>query len=159
MASHADSAAYADAQAALLRALIGGDAPPDGFDAAKAAVASRSLWRKRAHAVAAAWPALALGLGDRFDAAFEAYARAMPPPATGHGLADGLAFARALPRADLTQDGRVELLLARAVLCERGVCAGAVRLRDPWRVLVVLRAPVIGRRRFAVALGRGASAW
>ena len=149
-----DRAAYEAEQAALLHALIRGDGFPDGFDAVKAAAASRSLWRKRMHAVAAAWPALALDLGDGFDEAFEAYARATPAPVAGGGRVDGLRFARTLPRTELGEHGRVELLLARAAIGgragaprpRRGVFAGALWLRDPSRLLVVVRAPLVGRR-------------
>jgi hypothetical protein len=160
--SPADRDAYAAAQAELLHALIRGDTFPDGFDAEKAAAASRSLWRKRAHAVAAAWPALAAGLGERFDAAFEQHARATPAPSSGGALADGLAFARTLAPGELTEAARVELLFARAIAGRRGgtprprrgIFAGALWLHDPRRILVVLRAPGIGRRRLVVTLGR-----
>jgi hypothetical protein len=156
----ADRARYEADQAALLRALIRGDAFPDGFAPDKAAAASRSLWRKRMRAVQAAWPALALG-EPGFAERFEAYARSVAPPATGHGFTDGLAFARTLARAELTADARVELLLARAVVAgrggavrdRRGVFAGALVLREPRRIVLVLRAPVVGRRVLAIALG------
>ncbi len=160
----ADRASYESEQAALLRALIRGDVFPDGFAPGKAAAASRSLWRKRMRAVQAAWPALAIGLGDRFEPRFETYARAAPPPAVGHGLTDGLAFARTLARDELTDDARVELLLARAVVVtergggtfrdRRGVFAGAVSLRAPRRIVVVTHAPLAGRRVLVVPLGR-----
>ncbi len=161
----ADRASYEAEQAALLRALISGDAFPEGFEAGKAAAASRSLWRKRMRVVQAAWPALALALGERFAARFEAYARSVPPPAAGHGFTDGLAFARTLARDELTADARVELLLARAVVVtgragafrdRRGLFAGALSLHDPRRLLVVLRAPGVGRRQLVVRLGRDA---
>ena len=170
----ADRASYEAAQAALLRSLIRGDEFPDGFSADKAAAASRSLWRKRMRGVQAAWPALAFALGERFEARFEAYARAAPPPAVGHGFTDGLAFARTLARdeappppppppppplasddvrlAIASDDVRVELLLARAAVVgppfrdRRGVFAGAAWLRGPQRIFVVVRAPVVGRR-------------
>jgi hypothetical protein len=156
----ADRAAYEADQAALLRVLIGGGAAPDGFAPDKVAAASRSLWRKRMRAVEAAWPAVAVSLGERFEERFEAFARSIAPPAVGHGVTDGLAFARTLERAELTDDVRVELLLARAAIAgppfrdRRGLFAGACVLREPRRLLVVVRAPVLGRRLHVVALGR-----
>jgi hypothetical protein len=159
----ADRSSYEAEQARLLRALIRGEAFPDGFAADKAAAASRSLWRKRMRAVASAWPALTVALGERYEDRFEAYARAVAPPAVGDGFSDGLAFARTLSRAELTGDARVELLLARAVVRgragtlrdRRGLFAGAVVLRDPRRVVVVLRAPLAGRRLLTVGRRAG----
>jgi hypothetical protein len=158
----ADRSSYEAEQAAFVRALIRGEGFPDELDARKAAAASRSLWRKRLRAVAAAWPALAVTLGDRFEVRFEAYARAVPPPAFGHGITDGLAFAWILPRDELTDDVRVELLFARAVVSgragrfrdRRGLFIGMLSLPEPRRVLVVLRAPVVGRRVVVVPPGR-----
>ncbi|MEY2441784.1 MAG: hypothetical protein QOJ46_1210 [bacterium] len=160
----ADRARYEAEQGAFVRALIRGDGFPDELDARKAAAASRSLWRKRMRAVAAEWPALTVTLGERFEPRFEAFARTVAPPAVGHGVTDGLAFARTLPRDELTDDVRVELLFARAVVGggrsggrfrdRRGCFAGAVSLREPRRIVVVLRAPVVGRRVFVVALAR-----
>ncbi len=158
-----DRARYEAEQAAFVRALISGDGFPEGLDERKAAAASRSLWRKRVRAVEAQWPALAVALGDAFEPRFEAYARAAPPPAVGHGLTDGLQFARTLERDELSDDVRVELLLARAVVVagrggrfrdRRGVFARTVSLREPRRILVVLRAPVVGRRLVVMPLGR-----
>ena len=158
----ADRASYEAQQEELLRSLHRGDAFPEGFAADKAAAASRSLWRKRLRAVQAAWPALAVALGDGFEPRFEAYARSVPPPAFGHGFTDGLAFARSLPRAELTDDARVEVLFARAVVSgragtfrdRRGVFAGGLALSEPRRLLLVWGAPVAGRRRLVVRLGR-----
>jgi hypothetical protein len=158
----ADRSHYEAGQAELLRALTRGDAFPDGFAADKADAASRSLRRKRARAVAVAWPALSVTLGERFATRFDDFARGTPPPAWGDGLADGLAFARTLPRDELPEAARVELLLARAVVSgragalrrRRGVFAGARSLHEPRRILIVLRAPGIGRRELVVALAR-----
>ena len=159
----ADRSRYDAEQAAFVRSLIRGDAFPAGVDEGKAAAASRSLWRKRVRAVAAAWPALALALGERYEERFERYARAVPPPAVGHGYTDGLAFAGTLSPAELDDDARVELLLARAAIVtgrggsfrdRRGIYAGAASLREPRRILVALRAPVAGRRVFVIPLAR-----
>jgi hypothetical protein len=141
-----DRAGYAARQAQLLDALLRGDEPPAGFDAARAEAAGRSLRRKRARAVAQAWPALALELGEAFDARFDAFARAADAPASGAPLEDGLAFAQSLgPARTLGDDARAELLLARAALRRRGVFAAAVWLRRPRRrLLVVARLPWLG---------------
>ncbi len=157
----ADRAHYEAEQAAFVRSLIRGDEFPAGVDENKAAAASRSLWRKRMRAVAASWPALAVSLGGAYAARFEAYARAVAPPAVGHGYTDGLRFARALERDELTDDVRVELLLARAEIVtrgagtfrdRRGLFAGVLSLREPRRILVVWRAPVVGRRMLVFGL-------
>jgi hypothetical protein len=141
-----DREAYAARQAQLLDALLRGDEPPAGFDAAQAGAAGGSLRRKRGRAVALAWPALALQLGDTFAARFDAFARTADAPASGAPLEDGLAFARSLGRETrLGDDARVELLLARAELRRRGVFAGAAWLRRPRRrLLVVARLPGVG---------------
>lgn len=141
-----DREAYAARQAQLLDALLRGGAAPNGFDAARAEAAGRSLRRKRAGAVAGAWPALALDLGEAFDARFDAFARAIDAPPSGDPRADGLAFARWLggePR--LGDDARAELLLARAALRRRGLFVGVAWLRRPRRrLLVVTRLPWLG---------------
>ena len=147
-----DRAGYASRQAQLLDALLRGDGYPEGFVVAQADAAGRSLRRKRASAVADAWPALTLALGDTFDARFDAYARAIDAPASGLALEDGLAFARSLEgglrRGD---DARAELMLARAALRRRGLSLRAGWLRDPQRrLLVVARLPYVGPLHWAV---------
>ena len=144
-----DRAAYAVRQAHLLDALLrGGDFPP-GFVAAQAEAAGGSLRRKRGRAVAHAWPALALALslGDAFDARFDEFARGGAVDASGDPLRDGLAFARWLATAGppLDDDVRVEILLARAALHGRGLWVRAARLRHPHpRLLFVARLPFAG---------------
>jgi len=163
MAPPADRDAYEARQAELLRALLRGNGFPDDFDAAKAHAAGRSLRRKRARGVAGSWPALALALGDEFDARFDAFARTTPPPSYGFGYSDGLAFARTLPAGELTEHARVELLLARAAIAgregrtlraRRGPFAGAIALSEPRRILIVMRVPGLGRRGLVIPLGR-----
>jgi hypothetical protein len=151
-----DRAAYAASQAALLDALLRGDGYPEGFVAAKADAAGTSLRRKRGRAVARAWPALAIDLGGAFDERFDAYARGADAPASGDPLADGLAFARSLPRdAPLSDNVRVELLLARAALRRRGMFLRAARLHTPYpRLLVVARLPLLGARHRSYARRR-----
>ena len=142
-----DRAAYAVRQAHLLDALLrGGDVPP-GFVAAQAEAAGGSLRRKRGRAVAHAWPALALSLGDALYARFDEFARRGAVDASGDPLRDGLAFARWLAKAGppLDDDVRVEILLARAALHGRGLWVRAARLRHPHpRLLVVARLPFAG---------------
>jgi hypothetical protein len=147
-----DRGAYAARQAQLLGALLRGGEPPAGFDAAQATAAGSSLRRKRGRAVAQAWPALALQLGDAFGPCFDVFARAVDAPTRGGPLADGLAFARSLRHvAALGDDARVERLLARAALRRRGIFAGAAWLRRPRpRLLVVARVPRLGVVRWSV---------
>lgn len=160
----ADRRAYAERQAQLLRALVAGEGFPEGFAADKAAEASRSLRRKRGRIVAKAWPALVLELGERFDARFDAFARVAAAPASGGGVADGLAFVRTLEGTGrLGDDARVELLFARArsargagtARARRGPFLGAIVLREPRRLLVVVRLPRGGPRSLVVRAGRG----
>ncbi len=156
-----DREAYGARQAQLLDALLRGDEPPQGFDAAQAGAAGSALRRKRGRAVALAWPALALALGDRYDARFDAFARSVDAPPSGDPLADGVAFALRLQQAELTDDARVELLLARAALrrgrggrwrARRTPFAAAVRLDAPRpRTLIVVALPWLGRRCLAIA--------
>lgn len=142
-----DREAYAARQAQLLDSLLRGDDPPPGFVAAHAGAAGSALRRKRGRAVARAWPALAVSLGDGFDVRFDAFARAGGVDDSGAPLRDGLAFAARLA-ADgvaLGDDVQVELLLARAALRHRSVWVAAARLRDPYsRLLVVARLPFAG---------------
>lgn len=158
----ADRCGYGERQAQLLSALVAGQDFPEGFDADKAADASRSLRRKRGRAVAKAWPALALALGPRFDEHFDAFARGAAAPALGGALADGLAFARTLDGDELSEDACVELLFARAHLVHRagvprwrrGPFLGAITLHEPRRVLVVVRVPPGGTRSLVLPTGR-----
>ena len=161
MTPPADRARLEAQQAELLRALLRGDGFPQDFDPGDAAAAGRSLRRKRARMVSGAWPALAHELDD-FEQRFDAFARTAPPPAVGFGHTDGFAFVRTLPREELTDNIRVELLLARASIAgppgkprpRRGVFIGAALLRVPRRLLIVHRTPRLGRKLVAVPLGR-----
>lgn len=143
-----DRAAYAARQAQLLGSLLRGDDPPPGVVAAQAEAAGSSLRRKRGRAVARAWPALALSLGEAFDARFDAFAHDAGLDDSGEPRRDGLAFARwlAAGRARLGDGVRVEVLLARAALGRRGPWVAAARLHHPYpRLLVVARLPSGGR--------------
>ena len=128
-------ASLAARQAALLEALLRGSGYPQGFCAVNAGTAGRSLRRKRARAVARAWPALATALGDRLEARFDEFERTDDAPRTGDPLRDGLAFAGWLRRtgAQHGEDVRVEVLLARAALARGGLFVGVARLRRPHR--------------------------
>lgn len=91
---------------------------------------------------------------------FDAFARTHGLPALGDGLADGLAFAQSQLAGDVRSDDvRVELVLARAVLVRRGwrgrgpwrrrrgIFVAALRLAVPEpRLLVVIRLPPLGVR-------------
>jgi hypothetical protein len=159
VSSPPDRSEYAARQAQLLDALLRGDGYPEGFVAAKADAAGRSLRRKRGRLVAHAWPALALALGEFFDERFDTFARTNDAPASGDPHSDGLAFARRIMRdgVQLSDDARVELLLTRAALRRRGVFVRVARLRRPYpRVLVVVRLPLAGARHRSVSLRRRA---
>ena len=155
-----DREAYAARQAQLLDSLLRGDGPPPGFAAAQADAAGTSLRRKRGRAVARAWPALALSLGDEFDARFDAFAHDTGVDESAEPLRDGLAFARWLAAAGLALDDdvRVEVLLARAALCRRGPWVRVARLRRPRaRLLVVARLAFGAPVARSVRLRRGAA--
>lgn len=161
MTAPADRERLQAQQAELLRALIRGEDFPQDFDPDDAAAAGRALRRKRARMVSAAWPAVAHELDD-FAARFDAFARTTPPPPAGFGYTDGFAFARSLHDRELTDGIRVELLLARASIAgppgmprpRRSPFLAATVLHDPVRLLIVHRTPRLGRRTFAIRLGR-----
>lgn len=139
-------------QAAFLDSLQRRGPSPPGFDDDDLAAAGASLLRKRLGAVSRDWPALAYAVGEALPEAFAQYAQSTPPPVAGEGVADGLGFALSLDPGTLTDDALVELLHADArfavrrgqVIPRRGPFAGAVRLRHPARVLVVVRLPGLG---------------
>jgi hypothetical protein len=110
----------ADDQAALVAALVAGGGSPPGFDTARLDATRAALLRKRAGEVAAAWPALAAGVGPRWPVAFARWAAGRPPAGA---LRDGRDFARhlaevgALPaaaRAELRARERRWVWAARA---------------------------------------------
>jgi hypothetical protein len=151
----------AERQAALMQAL-GGAAAPEGFDPGRVRLTADSLARKRARAVARAWPSLAEGLGESFAARFAAYADATPLPAEGGPLADGRGFARHLDaRGELPDEARLQALnvdlhhrtTAAGLRPRRGPALKAALLRDPRRLVVAVRLPWLGNRLFTVPLG------
>ena len=158
----ADRRGYGERQSQLLRALVAGDELPEGFAPGEASVASRSLRLKRSRAVAKTWPALAFALGSRVDERFDAFARSTAPPAVGGALADGLAFASTLDPGELSEDARVEVLVARARLVHRGATLRrrrgpflrVIALHEPRRLLVVAQIARGSTRVRTVPLGR-----
>jgi hypothetical protein len=150
-------------QAALVGALTGGAAPPEGFDTARLAAAARSLAGKRRRAAARAWPNLAASLGDRFRERFAAFAAETLLPRWGGPLADGFAFARWLKaRGELPDAGRLELFGAELRYCAR--VDGLVPRRYPaFRVallrrsrccVLALRWPSLGESWWRLRFGR-----
>jgi hypothetical protein len=155
-----ERARLAEAQAELVRALVAGGPAPAGFDAARLALAARSLANKRRQETAHAWPALARCLGDDFAERFSAFARE-PLPARGGPLADGRAFAATLPARLLDDDARLEVLAVD--LRQRRARDGLVARRGPalrwaWlprarRLVLGVRLPGLGVRLLAVPVG------
>jgi hypothetical protein len=156
----AKRAGYAAQQAALLRALQTGERVPAGFAGDDFEAASSALLEKRTRAVAEAWPVLAHSLGPQFTALFECFARRVPPPVVGGGMADGLEFASSLDRSSLSEDAKAEWLLARGLLKRRGSHASPRRgifvvarlLAEPARLLIVAHLPLVGRRHVTLLL-------
>jgi hypothetical protein len=92
-------------QAALVAALVTSLPMPEGFDEPRVRVAAAALMRKRASEVAAAWPALRVSFGPRWNDAFATWAAGRPP---NGALRDGWDFARSRA-ADLGQSAAIEL--------------------------------------------------
>lgn len=83
----------ADAQAALVHALVGGGEAPPGFDATRIARQAAALRSKRRRVIARLRPDVELALGDDFGAQFDVWAHAHPQ-LTGHSAsADADEFA------------------------------------------------------------------
>lgn len=83
----------ADAQAALVRALVAGGPQPFGFASDDLDAAADALARKRARQVVRAWPGLATGWSgpETFEAAVARWAQARPR-GPGGARDDGAAF-------------------------------------------------------------------
>jgi hypothetical protein len=137
-------------EAELVRALHGGPVPA-GLDEKMIGLTRDALARKRARQVARAFPALARDLGSEYQAQFVAFAETNPPQNEG-GLADGLAFgAYAARRWRLSDDSRVELMIAGSRLNgrlepRRGPYLAATATRRPAGVIIVARLPGLGIR-------------
>jgi hypothetical protein len=144
----------ATAQLELVRALVGQEDVPVEFDRSRIEATARALLSKRARALACRWPRLTGALGHSFDDLFRAYARAAPIPRAGGSLADGRLFARELERAGkLPDEGKLEAL-AFDVRCKmqhdkivsRKIGLETALLKNPRRLIVALRLPLIGER-------------
>ncbi|MDG6109315.1 hypothetical protein Daura_09735 [Dactylosporangium aurantiacum] len=115
----------ADEQRALIDALVGGGAIPEGFAAAGVRATRIALRRKRAGEVARAWPFLAAAYGDRWTATFAAWADGRPPQGS---LRDGWDFARSV-RDTLPPLARDELAEREAAFAYDGAAAPVPRGR------------------------------
>ncbi len=142
-------------QATLVSALMARGEPPADFDGTRLRAAIVSLARKRARAVARAWPGLALELGRCLDERFAAYAADVPLPRAGGPLADGRAFARWLAdRGELPEVGRLQALAVdlrfastgSGLLPRRGPTCRIAWLRRSRRLVVAVRLPWLGER-------------
>ncbi|MGZ4195211.1 MAG: hypothetical protein ACXVFQ_02405 [Solirubrobacteraceae bacterium] len=133
-------------EAELVRALQGGPTP-DGLDEKMIRLTRDALARKRARQVARAFPALVRDLGREYQSMFDAFTLANPPREEG-GLADGLAFGASVAgERRLSDEARVELLIARSTMkrrrgrleARRGPYLAATLMRDPPGITVVGR--------------------
>ncbi|KAA2253365.1 hypothetical protein F0L68_33170 [Solihabitans fulvus] len=80
-------------QAELLRALLAGGEPPQGFDPAQLRVEANALLAKRRSVAAMLAPEVADALGQRFRPLFDEYAAAHPRAVDSGARADAAAFA------------------------------------------------------------------
>ncbi len=85
--SSEDVLALAERQAALVRALVAGEAAPPGFDNAALRAAESALLRKRAGILARHNPMLAHAAGPEFEKTFAAWARGRPKISTDADIA------------------------------------------------------------------------
>ncbi|WP_212748882.1 hypothetical protein [Nocardia cyriacigeorgica] len=86
-ASPEDLRALAERQAALVRALVAGEATPPGFDDAALRAAESALLRKRAGILARHNPMLAHAAGPDFEKTFAEWARGRPKISTDADVA------------------------------------------------------------------------
>lgn len=155
-----DRARLAAQQAALVRSLVTADAPPSGFDTQRVKIYGNQLAEKRLVGVSVVWIQLTRSLGDRYRPLFRAYSREFAHPRWGHGLVDGLLFARWLDRLGLlTNEGRMEKLevelrsraAGRHRVARRGPAFGVTLLTKPRRIVIAFRLPWIGEKWFVLA--------
>ncbi len=85
--SSEDVRALAERQAALVRALVAGEATPPGFDDVALRAAESALLRKRAGILARHNPMLAHAAGPDFEKTFAAWARGRPKISTDADIA------------------------------------------------------------------------
>ncbi|WP_084216473.1 hypothetical protein [Pseudonocardia spinosispora] len=139
----------AQAQAALVSALVAGGPLPTGFDTDRVAVAQHALRRKRAGEVARVWPILAASLGDAWIPCFCRWSAGKPPRGS---LRDGWDLARELADRDqLSPRAARELAFRDTVMRYDG-------RRDPRRRMLPTIRRVPGGLAFG-ALGRGHLLW
>ncbi|MFP5263985.1 MAG: hypothetical protein ACLGJB_19050 [Blastocatellia bacterium] len=151
----------AEAQSELARALMGGGRAPAGFEHSRFTAASDALLMKRARGVACSWPAMSAALGERFYERFARYARESRIPREGGPPADGRLFAAALALAgELPEEARLEALAfdaryaARAdgFISRKGFSVKVARLKQPPRLVIVIRHTRLGERWLRVPL-------
>lgn len=90
---NAERAGLADAQAALLRALVAGGPIPHGFDAEPVRIQAAALLDKRHRAIRRADPNASQALGERHRDLFAEWARDNPPRSTSCVRSDATTFA------------------------------------------------------------------
>jgi hypothetical protein len=148
-------------QAAVVSSLAGLRAAPDGFDVSRMRATALALATKRRRAVARAWPALTLMLGDRFAELFRGYGENAPLPLRGGPLADGRAFLRWLASAGENTDACSLQTLAidlrfrstsDGLVPRRGPALRVVLLHGPLRLVIGLRLPWLGEHGLTVPL-------
>ena len=155
--SEDDRRTLAERQGALVAALAGEAAAPAGINAERVGVAARSLYHKRARSVEKTWPALAAGLGGRYDDLFQEYARMNAVPPAG-AAEDGRRFAEWLKQQGMLDDhGGAQIVAHRATRgwpVRLGWLPGRGRVVIAFRIGRVrwLEIPAVPRRR-----GQGAS--
>lgn len=146
-------ARLAAAQAELALALTAGGDPPAGFDAGRFQAAAAALARKRARAVAQAWPELAAALGPRFDRLFADYSTEHALPREGGPTADGRGFAAWLAqRGKLPEPARLEALAVDlryrwtrdGLQRRKWPSCRITRLANPRRLVIAVRLPEAG---------------
>jgi hypothetical protein len=152
----------ANRQAALVKALTGGLAPPADFDAGRVEVAAQALARKRCRGVVKAWPTLTRALGEDFEVRFAAFAAANQWPEDGGPLADGRAFARFLASTgrESLEEARLEVMAVdlsfrstlRGLAPRRGFALRVALLRRAARLVLGIRVPWFGMRWLSLGL-------
>ena len=147
-------------QLELVRALVGRASAPAEFDSSRMQATAEALLLKRSNSVARAWPELARSLGDTFEDRFARYASSRPLP-EGGALADGRVFARTLGRpirlADMAELEVLDFDLhhrvcADGAIARRGFSLVSALLRESHRLIIAIRLPLLGERRFRVTL-------
>ena len=108
----------ADQQAALMAALSGQGAMPEGFRHDRLEAARSALALKRMRAAGRSWPAVERLLGDSFSTAFTQYAKDTPLPQEGGPMADGRTFVGWLSESHSLTD-EIRLLALQFDVCNK----------------------------------------